>query len=76
MMIFASFLIGFVTAIVSSVLLAKKVVQHLIDKGWYASAMYSHKENTWKVSGNYLRIGNRILHGIRQESAEKVKYVA
>lgn len=76
MMIFASFLIGFVTAIVSAVFVAKKVVQYAIEKGWYASAIYNKKENTWKVSGNYLRIGNRILRGIRQESNEKVKYVA
>lgn len=70
------FVTGFIVALVLSTLIAKRVVKYAIDKGWYSSAIFVEKENTWKVSGNYLRNATRILKAIRNESTEKVKYVA
>lgn len=50
-----------------------------LKKGWFASAMWSEKEQIWKVRGKYLSISQKIYDGIKHEhrtGEKRVKYVS
>lgn len=72
------FALGFVVAVFLMVVVSRSCINYALKKGWYASAVWSEKEKIWKVSGNYLSIGNKIFRGIQHENLtgeKKVKYV-
>lgn len=71
-----AFFAGYFFALISSFFLATRLQKYAVKKGWFASAVWSEKEKTWKVRGSYLGIATKILRGIRKEpGANKVQYV-
>ncbi|QXV79448.1 hypothetical protein bas04_0091 [Escherichia phage FritzSarasin] len=74
-MIALSFCIGFIMAIIIFSVVMRFVYKFVINKGWYASAIWSEKQKKWLVRGQYLTIGSKILNSIRAKDG-KVKYTA
>lgn len=75
MMMFA---LGFAVAVVLMIIAGNAATKFAVKKGWYASAMWSEKEQIWKVRGRYLAVSNKIFNGIREEALtgeKKVKYI-
>lgn len=70
--------LGFVVAIVLMVIAGNLATKFALKKGWYASAIWSEKEQIWKVRGRFLAISHKIFNGIREEALtgeKKVKYI-
>lgn len=74
-MIALSFCIGFIMAIIIFSVVMRFAYKLVINKGWYASAIWSEKQKKWLVRGQYLMIGSKILNSIRAKDG-KVKYTA
>ena len=68
------FVLGFITAIVMVIVIGGAAQKYAIEKGWFASAMWSEKEKRWKVRGRFLSISGKIHGGIVRGDGS-VKYV-
>lgn len=66
--------IGFILALVLIYFAGGAAQKYAIEKGWFASAMWSEKEKCWKVRGRFLSISGKIHSGIVRGDGS-VKYV-
>lgn len=72
------FALGFIAAVILMFVAGKLATKYALKKRWYASAIWSEKDQMWKVRGHYLSIGNKIFNGIKHEHAtghKSVKYI-
>lgn len=78
MTILTTVLITILCTFAALMAVAKYAVKVLVEKGWYASAFWSVKDQQWKVRGNYLAISQRIYRGIQHDARtgeNTVKYI-
>lgn len=75
MMMFAT---GVIVTLLVLFVVSTVTSKYAIKRGWYASAIWSEKDQQWKVRGHYLSIAQRIHNGIKYEAVtgeKKVKYM-